>query len=179
MPKSEFCLQLAIFGMTAALVALFVAKLYPAKIFAKDTSNPLPNLVQAQLKTNESPTAISIPSLNLNLTVAPGIIVDNQWTLYDDKVSWLSTSKIPGKGNVILYAHNRENLFALLKEVKNGDEITIQHEGKLKVYKIAEKHKVSPDDVDKIISEKDQLTLYTCDGSFDQKRLVVIAYPKS
>ena len=35
-----------------------------------------------------------------------------------------------------------------------------------------------PEDVEAILSEDNQLTLYTCEGSFDQKRLVVYADPK-
>ena len=171
--------------MTAAIIGLLVIKFYPSKEVkhVKSTrSNPHVTLASPSPTPAVQafpPRVISIPAVDINLIVSPGKIVNNQWTLYDDKVSWLATSQTPGHGNVILYGHNRPNVLGNLSKVQIGQEIIIETRGQKYVYQIAEKRKVLPNEVDVIVSDKNQLTLYTCDGSFDQRRLVVIAYPKA
>lgn len=177
--------------MSAATIVLIAAKLYPSSIVKKINSQP-PQVLAEQKKVEKQkiaeavaakksspPSAISIPSQNLKLAVAPGVILNNEWTLYDDKVSWLSTSETPGDGNVIIYGHSREHLFGNLDALKIGQEIKVESPDKTYTYIVVQKRKVLPEEVDVIISDKNQLTLYTCDGSFDQKRLVVFANPKS
>lgn len=125
------------------------------------------------------PVAITIPSLALDLSISPGIVQNNQWTLYDDRISWLATSEPPGSGkNVILYGHNRPLLFGSLDKLQIGEEIIVKNSEETFTYVVSEMRKVLPEEVDVIISPKNQLTLYTCDGSFDERRLIVIAYPK-
>src|SRR3989338_2868627 len=178
--SKEFLLQLVIFGATAAVVSLLVARIYPTKLinsFKESKQNQISQVVAEP--TILPPTSITIPQLTLNLSVAPAKIVDNQWTLYDDKVSWLATSKTPGKGNVILFAHNRDNLFGNLKTLAIGQEITVGDGSNLYTYEVTQSRRVTPSDVDAVLSDENQLTLYTCDGSFDQKRLIVIALPKA
>jgi LPXTG-site transpeptidase (sortase) family protein len=138
-------------------------------------------LAAVKEKVNSPPASIVIPTLDLNLPIAPGIVKNNQWTLYDDKISWLATSEPPGSGkNVILYGHNRPLLFGKLTNLQIGEEITVtDNNGMIFTYTVAQRRKVLPEDIDVIISPKNQLTLYTCDGSFDEKRLIVIAYPKT
>ena len=187
MPKTDFLIQLAVFSLSAATIALLVIKLYPEKTPSHIKPRPIPTQSspspQAILSQEEQlqripPSQITIDSLGLNLDVAPGIIVNNKWTLYDDKVSWLSTSETPGFGNVIIYGHDRPGLFAPLSKLVVGDEIKIKNGDNTYIYQVAQKRKVLPKDVDAIISDRQQLTLYTCDGSYDEKRLIVIAYPK-
>lgn len=125
------------------------------------------------------PSEINVKSLGLNLSIAPGVISNNKWTLYDDRVSWLSTSETPGNGNVILYAHNRVNLFANLENLSVDDEIVLTSSGKQFLYRVVKKKQIKPTEVEEILSNKNQLTLYTCDGSFDEKRLVVYATLKT
>lgn len=188
MSRNDFFLQLSIFGMTAAIFSLMVVKFYPSGLFsmqkvkAAALIDPAPNLEVkngSAIRIKVSPNRIAIPSINVDLAVDKGVIVDNDWTLFDDKVSWLSTSEEPGFGNVIIYGHNRLNLFASLKDLKVGDEITVEQKGRKYTYMVFEKRRVVPTDVDSVVSNENRLTLYTCDGSFDTKRLVVIALPKS
>lgn len=177
MIKSELILQILIFGMTAAAISLLVAKLYPNHTYTPNkvgAVSPVKEIVQQQI----SPSLIHLSSIDLTLPIAEGAITDNQWTLYEDKASWLKTSKTPGQGNVILYAHNKDNLFGNLKRVELGDTIKVVHLDKEYRYKVVDKQQVVPSDVEAILSIHNQLTLYTCDGSFDQRRLVVIAYPE-
>lgn len=181
MLRSEFFLQLFFIAITAALIALITVRFFPSNLFtpakaeAFNMVSPIPEHVNIDI---HSPTQITIPSLDIKLPIAKAEISGNNWTLYDDKVSWLTTSKTPGFGNVILYAHNRRHLFGPLKNIEVGEQIVIEQEGKNITYLVSEKRKVLPENVEAILSDRDQLTLYTCDGSFDQRRLVVIALPQ-
>ena len=177
MRKNELWLQLIVFGTTAAIVFLIVVRVYPPQ-FVNHQKTESPKPIEQTIKIISPPTSISIPAVNINLPVAAATVVNDQWTLYEDRVSWLATSKTPGEGNVILFAHNRAPLFGGLKKVEMGAEIIIQSGDKKYSYLVTEKRKVTSNDVEAILSNKNQLTLYTCDGSFDQKRLIVIAVPK-
>jgi len=133
----------------------------------KSTPTPIVNIIL-------TPTNIKISKLNLDLAVSPSVVKDNNWELFDDRVAWLSTSNLPGKGNTILYAHDRPGLFGDLYKLKKGDQVEI-YNNKWFTYKVIEVRKVNPTDVNSILSDKNRLTLFTCNGSFDQKRLVVYA----
>lgn len=125
--------------------------------------------------TKFPPTEVKIGSIKLDLSISPGLVDGNTWDMYDDKIAWLATSAVPRKGNVILYGHDRRGLFGDLYKLKQGDVIGIKAGNSWMYYKVTELHRVFPTDINSIISSQDRLTLYTCDGTFDQKRLVVYA----
>lgn len=155
-------------------------RLYPENIIHPPKPPPPPPeviLSTQNISGQKPPESISIPSLAINLSIAPAVTKDNEWTLYDDKISWLVTSKTPGNGNVILYGHNRENLFGRLNQLQLEEEISVEAGGKIYTYAVSEIKKVTPNDVEEILSGEDRLTLYTCEGSFDEKRLIVVAKP--
>lgn len=127
--------------------------------------------------TKLPPTEIKISVIKIDLPISAGLARGNDWDLYDDKIAWLATSAVPGEGNVILYGHDRRGLFGDLYKLKIGDLIEVKKGDVWFDYKVSEIHKVDPSDVSSILSDKNRLTLYTCSGSFDQKRLVVYADP--
>ncbi|MEK7165546.1 MAG: sortase, partial [Patescibacteria group bacterium] len=147
----------------------------------KTTLTPLGDTVPempANSVSRKAPTQIAFPALDLTLGVAEATITGDSWTLFETQASWLATSAEPGKGNVILYAHNRKGLFGSLNKLQVGAQIDVSHEGREYHYIVSEKQSVSPRDVNAILAGGDRLTLYTCDGTFDQKRLVVVALPR-
>lgn len=179
--KSDIFLQVIVFSLSAALVSLLAIRIYPKDLLHPKKPNPTPPpiaLSNENSKIVTPPNLIFIPSLEISLPIAPGVISNNQWTLYDDKVSWLSTSNTPGDGNVILYAHNRQSLFGPLDKLEEGAIIEVfSASGEKYSYQVREKREVLPNDLEAILSSEDQLTLYTCEGSFDEKRLIVKAFP--
>lgn len=178
MLKNDTILQFFFILLTAAVVALLAIKLYPSRFSVEQTANAQTVISMPQVAGEENaypPERIVIPRISLDLTIAPGVISDNVWTLYDDKVSWLATSQMPGEGNTILYAHNRKGLFAPLKELVKGDLIKIFAASKEYSYRVSEVNTVTPSNINVLLSLKDQLTLYTCDGILDRYRLVVVA----
>lgn len=175
-------LQFFIIILVSLLSSLAFIRIYPVvRTFSGAPSQE--NVIHAATAQDNtvlekiSPSSVSFPSLSLTLPVASGSINNNLWTLYDDKASWLSSSEIPGGGNVILYGHNRKGLFGGLKALELGDKINVVHNRKVYTYLVSEKRKVTPEDVGAVLSGENRLTLYTCDGTFDQKRLVIVANP--
>ena len=151
--------------------ALFSQKFrISSKIAPTPTSAPTP-------APKSPPTAINIPKISKNLTIKPAQVNGNTWDMFPDAVAWLSTSAVPGEGNVILYAHDWTSLWADLYLLKPGDPIEIMENSIWKHYVVSESRAVMANDVHAILSDKNQLTLYTCEGSFDQKRRVVYAKP--
>lgn len=126
------------------------------------------------------PTAISIPSLSIQLPIHPAIVKNNTWETTDTGISYLITSTLPGKkGNSVFYGHNYESLLGKLPRIQAKDtiEITLSN-GDHKKYTVSYTQIVTPDStyiVDQTADER--ITLYTCTGFFDSKRFVVVAVP--
>lgn len=127
--------------------------------------------------TVQPPTEIYIPKINKRLPIQSAVVKGNNWELFEKSVSWLSTSAVPGKGNVILYAHDWVSLWGDLYKVQPGDMVEIDVNGKQFTYKVTESREVSKNDIDAVLSDDNRLTMYTCEGTFDQKRRVVYALP--
>lgn len=187
MSKSKlFILQFSFILQVALICGLVVMRYFPKSLVGAEPKeivpvlSPLADDFFATRVSEEKiyvPERVSFPSIAFDLPVAPASIIADEWTLFPDKASWLTTSSPLGVGNTILYAHNRAGLFGDLKNLELGKEIVISSYGKEFHYEISQMRKVEPDEIDAILSDQHQLTLYTCDGRFDEKRLVVIANP--
>jgi len=126
-------------------------------------------------ETSEEPERLVLPTLKKNLEVEAAIYGDSGWTLKSKKVMWLEQSAPAGLGNTIMYAHNSANLFKGLDQLEEGDQINVVQGGQIFRYRVETIKSINPSDIEVVFSEGKHLTLYTCDGSFDQKRLVVVA----
>lgn len=126
----------------------------------------------------QSPASVSISSIKLETKVIEGGIVNGNWILSDDSALFLPTSGRIGEGyNTIIYAHNTDKLFGNLRNIKQDDVIFLKDlQGRTFKYKVFLKEDVDPKDLRKLYStEKNIITLFTCDGWFDQSRLLVRA----
>jgi LPXTG-site transpeptidase (sortase) family protein len=104
------------------------------------------------------------------------------WEVASKAASIASTSAYPGEsGNIVIYSHNLTRLFGKLSRTKIGDPITVTSEdGISHSYIVTKREVVNPDQIDSLRpTESETLTLYTCAGLFDSKRLVIQAKPKS
>jgi LPXTG-site transpeptidase (sortase) family protein len=141
------------------------------------TITPAPSVSPTSKATLGPPTAINIPKIHKNLPIKPATVRGNDWEMFGDAVAWLSTSAVPGEGNVVLYAHNWRSLWADLYLLKPGDTIDVEQNNLWKTYTVTESRDVDQHDIQSVLSNENRLTLYTCEGSFDQKRRVVYADP--
>lgn len=124
------------------------------------------------------PKKILIPSLSINLPVEETLIENGIWEIGKTGASHLSTSGYPGnKGNIIIYGHNTDNRLGRLNKIKKGDTINlISKNDKLFGYKVRSIEIVNPTDIEKLTAYNDEtLTIYTCTGFADLKRLLIKA----
>ena len=136
-----------------------------------------------QIEIQESSEWVQVPTQIIfasgkSLPIEEKSVVDGDWQVAEYSVSHLSSSSIPGQfGNIILYSHNYPELFGMLKNIEIGQKFSLKTTGGTQFeYRILSKIQVDPDQVEWLESTEDEVvTLYTCDGLLDQKRLVVRA----
>lgn len=135
------------------------------------------NLVK---QTGARPTRILIPAIDVNLPVYETGVVRGVWQISPDGVSHLAASSVPGRnGNIIMYGHNSRTRLGRLAEVSVGDRVVVTtDEGNDRLYLVEKVTVVRPEDLTVVENTPTEtLTLYTCTGFADSKRLVVIARP--
>jgi sortase A len=121
---------------------------------------------------------LEIPALSVNLPVEEAKINNGVWAVSSKGVSHLNQSVNPGfPGNSIFYGHNWKSLLGTLWKIKIGNEILVADaEGQEMTFYVSEVKRVEPNDIS-ILEDTTEptLTLYTCAGFMDSKRLVVTA----
>src|SRR3990167_10367718 len=130
-------------------------------------------------QTNKNiPIAFGIPELGIDLPVIPAYIKKDKWDTTTGGISWLIASPIPGElGNSILYGHNWNSLLGDLENAQTGYTVEILYKNSVKRYfRISYIAIVNPNQIHVLNQTNDaRLTIYTCTGFLDQKRLVVTA----
>ena len=127
------------------------------------------------------PARIQIPDLQIDLPVEPAEIKNGQWQVTSRGVSYLVSSPPPGQpGNSIFYGHNWPRLLGRLKNIRVGQSIILEaSSGSQLKFTVARIQIVPPSDTSVLLPTiEPQLTLYTCIGFSDSKRLVVTALPQ-
>lgn len=138
----------------------------------------------AQTISNQSikrPVFIKIRTLGISLPIIESEIVGNKWETTDKGVSFLKNSPIPGQiGNSILYGHNFPGLLGNLKKIQRGNEIEIVFDdNSSQKFVVRDFTTTKPENLHVLNQTKDRrITLYTCTGFLDSKRLIVTATPK-
>lgn len=126
------------------------------------------------------PVSIHIPG-TLSLPIVESGKIHGVWIISNTSANHVQQSAVPGEsGNIIIYAHNTYALFGPLQTVKIGDRIQIRTKDTvMHQYTVTLVHEV---DVDNTFSlqptQSEVLTLYTCSGFLDSKRLIVRAVPQ-
>ncbi len=123
------------------------------------------------------PVRILIAELKIDLPVKEAKVVNGYWEVFSDSAAFGLGSAYPEDvGNQVIFAHARKGLFLPLRKAKLGQNIIVFTKEKWYGYKIKEIKEVSPDQTEVIAPTKEAiLTLYTCSGFADSKRLIVTA----
>ena len=125
----------------------------------------------------EPPVRILIPDVGIDLPVKDAKVVNGYWEVFPSGAGWGEGSGYPGeKGNQVIFAHARVGMFLPLKNVKDGEDVFVFTSDKWYRYKIDNIQDVLPTQTEVIAPTRDEtLTLYTCTGFADSKRLIVTA----
>ena len=147
---------------------------------------------------DREPYRIIVPELSIDLEVAKAKAINGYWEVFGDKAGWGEGSGIPGHpGNQVIFAHAQKGLFSSLKNVEEGMNIYVlskrnetqvsedvaeasfpQGDGWYQ-YEVREVKEVRPSQTEVIAPTDDEtLTLYTCSGFNDNRRLIVVAKRK-
>lgn len=149
------------------------------------------------------PKRIIIPELSVDLSVKKARIKGGYWEVFPDSAGWGEGSGLPDEaGNQVIFAHARKDLFLPLREVKAGMRIYVMNESEVGLstlpsavasafqdkgqenirtsswysYEVVDIKEVFPNQTEVIEPTDDEtLTLYTCSGFADAKRLIVVA----
>lgn len=142
-----------------------------------------------------SPMRISIESLGIiNLNITPNVDSFEE-KIYNevlkDGLAHFRTTPLPGGGgNSFIYGHSAvptyfknhtnspEVAFTILEDIKIGDEVKIEKDGKIYTYVVKKKKVVSPDDFSILGQQswKETVTLMTCTPvGIGTHRLIVTA----
>ena len=118
-----------------------------------------------------------ITSLNIDLPVREAKIINGYWEVFPDSAAFGLGSAYPEEnGNQVIFAHARKDLFEPLKDIKPGAKIIVMTNEKWFAYTVDEIKEVTPNQTEVIAaSDEAKLTLYTCSGYADSKRLIVTA----
>lgn len=128
-------------------------------------------------KPKDPPLRIIIPALDIDLPIKTAKVVKGYWEVFPDSAGFGTGSSYPSEvGNQVIFAHAREGLFLPLKEAKAGQVVYILTNNMWFSYKIEKIKEVLPSQTEVIAPTKEEiLTLYTCSGFSDSKRLIVVA----
>lgn len=128
---------------------------------------------------SQQPLRIVIPSLSVDLPVVEAPVINGYWELSETSASHGVGSANPGDpGNTVIFAHAREELFGPLRSSKKENLVYILTKDHWYRYRITNIQMVDPKATEVIQPTKDEtLTLYTCSGFLDSKRLIVTAKP--
>ena len=127
------------------------------------------------------PVRIVVSDLSIDLPVKEAKVVSGYWEVFPDVAGFGLGSSYPGEvGNQVIFAHARAGLFFPLKNAKVGQKVIVFTQDKWYSYAITDIKEVNPNQIEVIAPTTDvTLTLYTCSGFADSKRLIVTAKPTS
>lgn len=142
----------------------------PIKIDAKLLSNK---------KSTQTPQRILIPKYKLDLKIIEANVVSGFWELSESSASHgVGSGNLGEKGNIVVFAHARDELFGPIRDIKKGDAIYLLTKNSWHKYRVSETKLVDPNQIEVIApTPKETLTLFTCSGFLDSKRLIVKALP--
>lgn len=136
------------------------------------------NHLQESGELAEKPEYLQIKDLGIILPVIPAQVKKDAWETTKKGVSYLTSTPLPGQvGNSIFYGHNFRNLLGNLTEAKPGQMVeVIFTNGRSEKFMIEYVQVVDSGKVSILQQTEDRrLTVYTCTGFLDRKRLVVTA----
>ncbi|MCL4354929.1 sortase [Patescibacteria group bacterium] len=177
-PKPQ--LRDKVIGYSFVFLSLLII-LLPA--FLKDYKKTNPIRVSPYFKEQNVkglvPNRIMIPSVKIDLPVQQAKIENGYWQVFENTASYgLGSAALGEKGNMVIFAHARDGLFYNLKNVKENDLVFVYNKNKKYTYKVKYIKSVYPYQTEVIAPTKNEtLTLYTCTGFYDDKRLIVVSEP--
>jgi LPXTG-site transpeptidase (sortase) family protein len=158
--------------ITFVIGLLFIA----SSLITIGTQQP-PIITSPSFEQRLLPVKIQLPS-GKQVNLVRTQLSDGTWFVDQENGNYLSDSaELGSNGNVVIYGHNFDHIFGTLDSVKPGEVVRLTDQNQQEhAYRIEHITEVEPSDTSWIQPTQDpMLTLYTCSGLFDSKRLIVRA----
>lgn len=174
--KNSYCT-----GLIYLLFGLFLLIIYSGwrfhqarvlSFWSKELPQPAIN------KTGEIPVFIKSFPLGVNIKIKESNIQNGVWQIFPDAAGHLeSSARIGEGGNIIIYGHNRNEVLGPIRWAKEGEKIElVDATGREYYYKVVKVEIVDPSNLTYILpTNEETLTVYTCIGFMDSKRLIIVA----
>lgn len=190
-------LRLPVLFILAGVLLIFFPTLFtkvselPSKKPLPTTTNQVTKLPKSPFKIDpkllsskqqiQAPQRILIPKYKLDLNIVEAKVVDGFWEISEVSASHGVGSANPGEnGNIVVFAHARDELFGPVRNIAKDDEIYLLTKDRWHKYTVSETKLVDPSQIEVVSpTTKETLTLFTCSGFLDSKRLIVKAAPTS
>jgi len=173
-----------LFGLFFILFGLLYIYTYPLIFQEKHevASSKEPIVAGQEFKKEKEESEVKriiIPDLSIDLEVTPSKLINGYWETSETTASHGLGSKNPGEsGNIVIFAHAREGLFLDIRGIEKDSVVYVLTKDKWHRYKVTETSEVLPTETRVVApTESEELTLFTCSGFFDEKRLIVKALP--
>lgn len=166
-------------GIVFILISLYFVfeRFNPKRLSFNNYSAEQDNSVERKNAEGTKPVRLRIADLGIDLPIIPADPPKNgRWETTYNGISYLNNTPYPGvEGNSVFYGHNWASLLGNLKNAKVGSSIEVIFEnGAVRHFNIEYVQIVGPNQTDILKVTKDKrITIYTCIGFFDSKRLVV------
>lgn len=181
---SKMFLGLAVLGF----IAIFYPPIYADVSYRVSSFFKAPQVIPALAEVPVSEEFyLEIPKINLVSQIIPNVDAENEQTYLEKLklgVAHARGSYLPGdNGPVVLFSHSTDTLahiiqynakFYALKDLQEGDQVTIHFKGKIYTYTVTEKKIINPKDLDTIRNSGAKLIMTTCwPPGTDWQRLAV------
>lgn len=127
------------------------------------------------------PKRLVIPTLQMGLPIVTVPMENGTWRVEEGVANFAEeTSPFNGDvGNSVLFGHNKPDAFRPMSALKKGDVVYVQTSTYQFAYEVTEVTTTNPKNIDVMRPGTDrELTLITCNGFFDEKRLIIKAHLK-
>lgn len=132
----------------------------------------------AKIEEPGMPKRMVVPSLSLGLPIVTVPMEKGTWKVEEGVANFAEeSSPFNGDvGNSVLYGHNKSDAFKPLDQLKTGDRVYVQTSLYQFTYEVFDVSTTGPKNVEVMKpGDKRELTLITCNGYFDEKRLIIKA----
>jgi len=126
---------------------------------------------------HQSPQKIYFPSLNLELPVIEGKVIEDQWLLPDEAVAFLpGVSIFEEEGNLVIFGRNNPKVLGRLSTIKKKEKIYLFSESNYLVFEVEETKRVLPTDESIFFKTSGKtLTIFSTADYLNGKRFLVKA----
>lgn len=140
------------------------------------TEAPCPENIEL-VKVDSKLQRLVIPNVSVGLPIVTVPLANGTWEVEESVANFAAeSSPFTGEpGNSVIFGHNKLDAFRPINKLKRGDQVHVQTSTHQFTYVVKSISTTAPTNVDvlKPVEGKKELTLITCNGVFDEKRLII------